>query len=487
MRFKSGIDRIQDSFLPSCLDDYVDGEHFCRVISAFTESLNMSELGFKYANTKETGRKPFDPRMMLNLYIYGYLNRVRSSRRLEMEASRNIEVMWLLNKMVPDDRTIANFRKDNASALKKSFRAFIKMLKKLELFGAKVVALDGTKIRANNNNYLNYDKKSAQEALNKIDKKIADYMKLLDESDKENEIEVTPDKERLKKAIKILSTKKYKIEKILPKIETNGNVALIDTDARLMNQAGDSKGSGVSYNVQSVVDAENGLVVDFDVTSKSSDMGEGNLNTMSKKAKEALEVDEITLLADMGYYRGEEMVACEEEQNVTLIIPKPNRDSNKRDKSLDPNFAFEYFTYNKEKDCYICPMGQELSFRYINKYRNRHRRVYVNRKACHNCLYSSKCTTAECKSISREEYQDALDIIDERTRSNAELCRKRKAIVEHPFGTVKKIWGYSQFLCRTKSKVSAEMSLAFFAYNLRRVLTLFGTEIKSLIQKVQAM
>ena len=483
MRYKSGISRAQDSFLPSCLDDYVDEEHLCRVISAFTETLDMAELGFKYSDTKDVGCKPFDPRMMLNLYIYGYLNRVRSSRRLQAETTRNIEVMWLLEKMVPDDKTIANFRKDNAVAIRKVFREFTIMLKSLELFGGELIAVDGTKIRANNSIDNNFNPKTAETALSNIDKRISEYMKALEETDKAETDEINPTNENLREALTLLKERKLKIESASSRLREPGGASIIDPDARLMKQSGDSYSVGVCYNVQTAVDAKNNLIAEFDIFDNTADRG--TLKKMSDRVRDILGVEKIISLADKGFYDGEDLAACEQD-GITCLVAKPITSSSKRDETLDPNFSFEHFTYDKEKNCYICPMKQELIFKKYGKHMKKDCGIYSSSKACLKCPERSKCITYSAKRIPRLFYQDTLDIVDARTKNNPEFYKKRKKMIEHPFGTVKRIWGFIQFLCRTKPKVGAEMSLTYLAYNLRRTINIFSGRKMSLLKAITA-
>ena len=487
MRYKSGINKNQDSFLPSCLDDYVGEEHICRIIDAFTDTLDMTGLGFKYAEPNDKGCRPYNPRLMLNLYIYGYLNRIRSSRRLEAETLRNVEVMWLIDKLTPDDRTICNFRKDNSASLKATFREFSIMCRKLELFGGEVVAIDGTKIRASNNYDNNFNEERAKKTLTKIEKSIADYMKDLDEADKQEASEPKIDKEKIQKALKKLQDKKNKIEELKPRLKEPGGVSIVDQDARMMKQGGDAKKTNVCYNVQSVVDNKNSLVVDFEITNNGSDLR--NLKPMTDSAKEILGVEKIAAIADKGYYDGADIVACEK-SGVTCYVPRPDLTNNKRAKNLDPQFGFNYFNFDVEKNCFICPMGKELYHARTekpNKRYNRPRLIYTNKQACKECCNRAKCINSPFKEIHAEEFQRDLVKVNLRTKNTPELVKKRKQIVEHPFGTIKKVWGFSQFLCRTNPKVRAEMSLTFLAYNLRRVLTLFSDKKRDLITKMQAI
>jgi len=481
MRYKSGISRAQDSFLPSCLDDYVGEEHLCRVISAFTETLDMTELGFKYSDTKEVGCKPFDPRMMLNLYIYGYLNRIRSSRRLHAETIRNVEVMWLLEKMAPDDKTIANFRKDNAAAIRKVFRIFTLMLKEMDLFGGELIAVDGTKIRANNSLHNNFMPHTYEAALSRIDKRIDEYMKALEETDAAETNETSPDKEKLRAAVAKLKERKKKIESVSSRVNEPGGVSIVDPDAHIMKQSGDSFVIGVCYNAQTAVDPKNNLIVDFDVSDNHTDLG--TLKKMSDKVRDVLSVDKITALADKGYYDGKDIAACEKD-GITCLVAKPMRQNNSR--YLDPNFSFTHFTYDKERNCYICPMNQELKFKGISKSNGLMCGRYNNPAACRNCPVKAKCVPADYKTLLRSPHQNILDTVDARTKNNPAFYHKRKEMIEHPFGTIKRIWGFIQFLCRTKPKVEAEMSLTYLSYNLRRVINIFKEQNRNLIKEIKA-
>ena len=467
MGYKIGIDKQQLTLMPQCLDDYVPQTHICRVICAFTEQIDMVMLGFKYAECNRLGRNPYDPRMMLNLYIYGYLHRVRSSRRLEAETRRNIEVIWLMDGLTPDDRTIANFRKDNPKALRDTFRAFGKMFRKLDLFGGEVEATDSTKFRANNSRKNNHNKTTVEKELSRLDKKISEYLNALDQADKEEENEEKLSAEEIKDALENLKKRKIKFEDILSRVEVEGEVSTIDPDSRLMHSNGDARKLDVCYNVQTVVDSKNKLIVDFDVIDQSNDLGQ--LQNMSEKAKEVLEVETLINLGDKGYYDGEDIVACEQ-NGVTCLVAKPKSGGAKKEEG----FTHENFIYDRENDCYTCPEQNRLRFMRIQKHSDgKEYRIYANTPACSKCRRKSKCTKSKHRQIYRPLYQDILDSVDERTRSNKQLYRKRQEIVEHPFGTIKAVWGYKQYLCRTKPKVTAETALAYLAYNLRRAFNIF--------------
>ena len=467
MSYKIGIDKKQTTMFPASIDEYVPENHICRVIDAFTKLLNIAALGFKYAECKETGSPPYDPRMMLNLYIYGYLHRVRSSRRLEAETTRNVEVMWLMDGLRPDDRTICNFRKDNAKALRETFREFVRMCSSMELYGGEVAATDSVKFRADNSRKNNHNKTTVEKELSRLDKKINEYLNALEEGDKEEVGEKAPDTAAIKAALEHLEQRKAKFEGLQKRVEEEGEVSTIDPDSRLVRSGGDGRALDVGYNVQTVVDSKHKLIVDFEISERSDDKGE--LYNMSNKAKEALEVETLTNLADKGYYDGEDIAACEA-NGITCLVAKPKPGGVKKEEG----FTREDFIYDSEKDCYVCPDKNELKFMRNQKQSDgTDCRMYANYPACSKCPKKDKCTNGNYRQIYRRPYEDVLDVVNERTRANKALYRKRQEIVEHPFGTIKAVWGYKQYLCRTKPKVAAETALAYLAYNIRRVVNIF--------------
>ena len=468
MSYKVGAEKNQFMLIPMCIDDYIPENHVCRVISGFTNQLDMTAKGFKYSECKETGCRPFDPRMMLNLYIYGYLHRVRSSRRLQAETTRNIEVMWLMDGLTPDDKTISNFRKDNTKAFREAFREFNRICQRLELFGGETAATDGSKFRANNARDNNHNKTTLELKLSRIDKQISEYLNALDENDAKESGEVMPTPEQIRDALEKLNERKEKYTGLLERVETEGEISTVDPDARLMRQGGDARRLDVCYNIQTIVDGKHNLIAEFDVTNCSDD--KGNLQNLAESAMEIMGVEAITNLADKGYYDGQDIVNCEENGITCLVAKKKAGGAVKSEE-----FSLESFIYDCENDCYICPCKNQLNFKNIQKLKDsKEVRVYVNYTACAECPRRSECTKMTHRRISRLSYQDTLDIVDERTRSNKELYRKRQEIVEHPFGTIKAVWGYKQFLCRTKPKVTAETAMACLAYNLRRVINIFN-------------
>jgi len=466
MRYKAGEDKKQISLFPASLDDYVPADHICRVINAFTEQLDMSALGYKYAEVKSTGCRPYDPRMMLNLYIYGYLHRIRSSRRLQCETSRNVEVMWLMDGLRPDDKTICNFRKDNSKALRETFREFSKMWRELGLYGGELVATDSTKFRANNSRKNNHNKIVVDNEIGRLEKRISEYMNALEEGDKEDELEKAPDSEQIKTALERLKSRKNKFESLRTQLQSEREVSTVDPDARRMRSGGDAREFDICYNVHTVVDSKNQLIVDFAVSNCASDAG--NLKSMSQKAMDILDVKSLTNLADAGYYDSQDIAACEG-SGVTCFVAKGKVGGSKKAEG----FNRHDFIYDRENDLYRCPCNQELRFKSYRKHiSGRKYRIYSNTPACTRCEKKSLCTTYRYREVLRLTCQDVLDVVDERTAVNKALYRKRREIVEHPFGTIKAVWGFKQFLCRTLPKVTGETALAYMAYNLRRVINI---------------
>ena len=467
MRYKEGVDKQQLTLLPECLDDYVPEDHICRVVYAFTEQLNMADLGYKYAECKTTGCRPYDPRMMLNLYIYGYLHRVRSSRRLGDETVRNIEVMWLMEGLRPDDKTICNFRKDNTKPLRDTFRIFAIMCRKLGLYGRELTATDSVKFRADNSLKNNHNKIVVENELTRIGRRISEYLNMLEQEDKEDEGRETPNSSEIRAALEKLRQRKVKFEGLHARVLEEGEISTVDPDARLMRFSGEGGKLDAGYNVQTVVDDKHHLIVDFEVTNCASDSGQ--LHVMSQKAKDILEVETITNLADSGYYSGKEIIACEG-NGVTCLVAKPKPGGPKKAEG----FNHGDFIYDREKDIYICPVGNRMEYMRNKKHvSGREHRLYANYTACVKCHRKPECTTYRYREILRLQCQDVLDIVDERTRNNKALYHRRQEIVEHPFGTIKAAWGYGQFLCRTKAKVTAETALAYLAYNMRRIFNIF--------------
>ncbi len=476
MAYIHGEDRHQITLFPEAVDDYISEENPVRVIEAYVNTLNLAELGFLKTEPKDTGRPPYNPQDLLKLYIYGYMNRIRSSRRLETEAGRNLELVWLLRKLKPDFKTIADFRKDNKEPIKNVFKNFSRLCKEWELYGKQMVAVDGSKFRASNSKRNNFNEKKIQRQLKYIDEKINTYLQELDANDKGEAHIHVPSREEIKQRIEELNQRKTKYNAMQERMAITGEteISTTDPDARLMKA--NNNGVDVSYNVQTVVDQKHKLVVDTEVINNSAD--QGHLNDMACKAQEIFEIEEIKALADKGYYSTNDLIKCEENHIETYVAkPKPSVNI------PDPKFSQEHFKYTKEQNHYICPVGQIL-------YASRKRRVndveyqdYKNFRACRNCEMKERCTKSQKgRLISRNLNQEFLDKVDKRTRDNKELYVQRQMLVEHPFGTVKRIWGYSYFLTRGIKSVATENKLHFLAYNLRRVINILG--VKEIIRRL---
>ena len=481
MKYKQGESREQLTIEPMCLDDYIAYNSICRIIAAFVNSLDMITMGFKYAETKGKGRPPYNPAAMLMLYIYGYLNRIRSSRRLEAETQRNIEVMWLMEKLTPDDKTICNFRKDNVKALKKVFRQFSLWCNEQDLYGRELVAVDGSKFRANANRKSIHTQKGTAKKLAEVERKIGEYMNELERNDNAEANDAKLDSARISEVLKQLNKKRETLQEWLKKIEANDakEISTVDPDAHLMHTNGDGRNLDACYNVQTVVDEKHKIIVDFDVTTCPDD--KGALVAMTESAKEIMGVEEINVAADKGYYDGEDIKKCEQ-NGTACYIPKIADHA----PAPDTNYNKSKFKYDADNDCYICPEKQLISFK------REHRRadgtlerLYENPKACKNCVNQERCTTNKTgRRIHRTPNQDALDIMNARMKTNEghETFSERKKIVEHPFGTTKAVWGFKQFLCRSQEKTTGEASLVFLAYNLRRVFNIFKENERSLVE-----
>lgn len=472
MPYIQGEDRNQIILFPESIDEYISENSVVRIIDEYIEQLDVEKLGFKFAKSPSVGRPPYNPKDMLKLYIYGYLNRIRSSRRLEHEAIRNIEVMWLLKKVRPDFKTIADFRKDNKKSLKGVFREFNRLCDEWGLFGKEMVAIDGSKFRACNSKRNNFSNKKIDRHIKYIDEKINQYMNDLEENDCIEEVDRKPSAEEIKQRIQELRTRKEIYEGYKAELEESkeNELSTMDPDARLMSS--NNNGVDVSYNVQATVDAKNKLIADFKVTSNANDLGE--LDNMALRAKKLFGGKEFTALADKGYYKVEDIKRCAKE-GITPYICKQTASNRTGDKDFYPN----KFTYDKERDVYICPAGQELYYA-IDRKRKRKGIIgsdYRNYEACSKCEFKDRCTRSKKgRSIFRHVDQDFLDTVEEQTQENIEAYKLRQMIVEHPFGTIKRAWEASYFLTRGKKSVSAEIGLSFLAYNLKRAINILGVQ-----------
>ena len=470
MGYITGENRNQIILFPESIDEYVSDNNSIRIIDEYINQLDLKRLGFKRAVNPSTGRPPYHPKDMLKLYLYGYLNRIRSSRRLEQEAIRNLEVIWLIRKLKPDFKTIADFRKDNKKALKKVFRDFTKLCDEWELFGKELVAIDGSKFRACNSKKNNYNPKKLARHLKYLDEKIENYIQELDQGDKTEASLKKPDVNTIKERIQQLRERKEKYESYQRKLKQSGEneISTTDPDSRLMANHNNVE---VSYNVQTTVDAKHKLIADFKVTQKPNDLGE--LDNMALRAKRLFRNKTFEVLADKGYYKPKDLKKCTE-NGITVYITKQTYANGTK----DPAFYADQFKYDPERKVYICPGGKEL---YYARERKKDGKIigyeYRNYAACKKCEFKERCTKAKKgRTICRHVDQDFLDRIDSQTKRNMKKYKLRQMIVEHPFGTIKRGWEAYFFLTKRKVSVSAEISLSFLAYNFKRAINILGTE-----------
>ena len=470
MGYIKGEDRNQIILFPESIDEYVSDNNSIRIIDEYIKQLNLKSLHFKRAATPLMGRPPYHPKDMLKLYLYGYLNRIRSSRRLEQEAIRNLEVIWLIRKLKPDFKTIADFRKDNKKALKKVFRDFTKLCDEWELFGKELIAIDGSKFRACNSKKNNYNTKKLERHLKHLDEKIEGYLQELDDHDQIESSNHQPEAKEITERIQQLKDRKEKYQQYQRKLKQSGEneISTTDPDSRLMTN---NNRVEVSYNVQTTVDAKHKLIADFKVTCKPNDLGQ--LAPMALRAKRLFGNKTFEVLADKGYYKAQDLQKCTE-KGITLYVAKQTHANTTKDQA----FYSDQFKYNKTKNAYLCPAGKELHYYRIRKKDGKIIGYeYRNDDVCKDCKFKARCTRAQKgRSIFRHVKQDLLDRIDTQTKKNFKKYKLRQMIVEHPFGTIKRGWGAYYFLTKRKVSVSAEISLSFLAYNLKRVINILGTE-----------
>ena len=466
-----GQDRYQITLFPESIDQYISDGNPVRVIDEYVEGLDLEVLGFTRTVCNSAGRPPYHPKDLLKLYLYGYLNRIRTSRRLETEASRNIEVIWLMNKLKPDFKTIADFRKDNKKALKNVFREFNRLADGWGLFGKELVAIDGTKFRADNSKKNNFTEKKIDRHLKYINEKIELYMKELDEGDRAEACEIAPSTEEVKKRIQKLHNRKGKYTEMVNQLaqEESRELSTTDPDARQMyNRNG---GVEIGYNVQTTVDAEHSLIMDFKVTQNPNDLGE--LDNMALRAKKLFGGKDFEALADKGYYKADDLKKCVK-HGIQPYVSKQSFSNGTGNEDYYPN----KFIYDKDKKTYTCPQGIELTY-----YRERKAKGkvigygYRNYKACEKCQFKDLCTKSKKgRDIFRHVDQDFLDTIDQQFEQNIKTYKLRQMIVEHPFGTIKRNWGAYYFLTRGKASVTTEISLSYLMYNMKRVISILGVE-----------
>ena len=466
-RFIEGQDRSQVTLLPECLDDYLGEDNPVRVVDAFVDELNLDELGFEGAQPAVTARPSYHPAVLLKIYIYGYLNQVQSSRRLEREAQRNVELMWLTGRLAPDFKTIADFRKDHGAAIRNVCREFVLLCRRLQLFADGVVVIDGSKFKAVNNRDKNFSRRKIEVRRQQLEHSINRYLAELDRADRQPEL-VLPDRvSRLQQKVSKIKEQMHELGQIEQRLQTTGErqVSLTDPDARSM--ATSRLGSAVvGYNVQAAVDAKHHMIVAHEVTNSITDQGQ--LPAMAKATKEAIGHPKPTVLADRGYFEGYDILECER-AGIETLVPKPLTSNSK----FQGRFDKRDFIYDKGRDVYRCPAGQIAIYRFTAVEDGKTLRKYWS-SACPSCHLKPQCTPAPCRRISRWEHEEVVEAVQARLDATPEASRVRQRTVEHVFGTLKAWMGSTHFLTRTLPRVRTEMSLQVLAYNLQRAIKIVG-------------
>lgn len=468
MPFIPGETPGQNVLFPESLDDYVASDNPVRFIDAFVDSLDYEALGFRRSRPAATGRPAYAPRDLLALYIYGYLYKLRSSRVLERETHRNVELMWLLRKLRPDFKTIADFRRDNGKAIRKACREFTVLCRKLDLFGAELVAIDGSKFRAVNNRDRNFSQERLRQNIARIDERIADYLKLLDTTDKEERPRSEPDA-KLAEKIAMLRDRLDEARVLLGYMEERkmSEVSLTDGDSRRMLSGPVTE---VCYNAQIAVDTKNHMIVVDDVTNEPVDKQQ--LAPMALATKDLLESETFEVVADKGYSSTGQLKTCLE-NGIVPYVPHPHTSAN-RNRGL---FTKDDFRYDSSEDVYVCPAGEKMTFRLQREELGRPVRYYKT-PACNTCDLRSRCTGAKRggRRITRHADEAVIEQTDQRLAGRPDMMLVRKKTVEHVFGTMKMWFDSRHFLTRGLDNVRTEFSLSSLAYNLRRALNLRGVE-----------
>jgi len=466
--------RQQSTLFPERLDDYITNDNSVRVIDVFIDGLNLPNLGFN-TTPAITGRPAYHPATMLKIYAYGYLNRIQSTRRLEREAGRNVELMWLLGRLAPDFKTIADFRKDNTKAIRLVCREFVMICRKLNLFSEAFVAIDGSKFKAVNCSDRNFTRGKIKRRLEQIDKDIDRYLAQIISTDRLEKDIASSKTERLDKKIIQLKKEIERLNVTKEQLEATPDkqISLTDPDARSMK----TRGSGiVGYNVQTAVDVKHHLIVAHKVTNAGSDRSQ--LSPISLLVKDILETEKLTVVADRGYYNSLEIKACED-ADIKVYLPKCQTSGNQA-RGL---FGKRDFIYDVKRDEYVCPAGERANFRTSREESGKIIRRYWS-SACPDCSIKSQCTTGKERRISRWEHEAILDKVEARITKEPKKMASRRNTVEHPFGTIKIWMGYTHFQMKTLDRVSTEMSLHVLAYNIKRLINMMGTE--KLIEAMQA-
>ena len=471
-RYKFSENRDQISMLPMCLDDMLPAEAEVRALDAIVEKMDITSMKFTYSETKDTGRKPYSPVDMFKLYAYSYFNGIRSTRKIERECYRNIEVMWLINGLKPDFKTIADFRKNNKGPIKQAFHKFSLICDELGLIGKEMIAVDGSKFRASNSRFAYHSEKKLQKKIEHYNKVAEGYLLLLDQYDEQENDCVTPKLSRseIEEKIKGVYKRLDELRELEQTVKTSGTIYETDPDSRMMQT--NNKGCDICHNVQIAVDDKNHLVVAVDVTSEPVDKEQ--LHNMTLQAKEELDVETITVIADKGYYSARQFAKCKED-NIIPIVAKADRSFMAATKEYEKS----QFNYDENQDGYICPQGHLLRpYQHRKKYtQETDFKRYQNFEACSNCPVKEKCSNHEKgRTIQDRPFQRIADEVDRRTEQFADMYKVRKQTVEHPWGTIKRAMGFSYFLTRRTENVRTESLLHFLTYNMKRAINIVGSE-----------
>jgi transposase len=466
-RFVEGQDRQQVTLLPECLDDFIGEDNPVRVVDAFVSELNLAALGFDGVTPAATGRPSYHPTVLLKIYIYGYLNRVQSSRRLERECQRNIELMWLTGRLAPDFKTIADFRRDNGRGIRNVCSQFVAVCRKLKLLVDGVVAVDGSKFKAANNRDRNFTPHKLQQRMKQVQDSIDRYLQDLDTADRTQPAELPAKTAHIQGKLAKLRRQMNDLHQVKEQLQQqpDGQLSLTDPDARSMATSG--RGTGVvGYNVQIATDTTHHLIVAHEVLNVGHDRTA--LSSMAGKSQEALGRKRIELIADRGYYNGPEILEAEQ-SGVNTYVPKPMTSNSK----ARGRFGKADFVYLPEVDAYRCPAGERLHHGFDVVEHGLKILVYA-KYACGNCPLKAQCTTSNSRKLRRWEHEDALDVMQRRLDRSPDAMKIRRRTVEHVFGTLKHWMGSTHFLTRRLAGVGTEMSLHILAYNLKRVMNLLG-------------
>ena len=469
-RFVEGTDREQSTLFPECLEDWIHEDNPVRVIDVFVDELDLGALGFEGVAPEATGRPSYHPSVLLKLYIYGYLNRVQSSRRLEHEAGRNVEVMWLTRRLAPDHKTIADLRKDSGGAIRQVCSRFVALCRSMGLLTEASVAIDGSKFKAVNNRDKNFTRAKMELRMAQIEASVARYLQQLDTADRQEPSDALKAKvDHLKDKIAKLKEQMQRLRAIEAQMlaTPDQQISLTDPDARSMATSG--RGSGVvGYNVQLAVETKHHLIITHEVTNVGTDRSQ--LAHIATAAKATLEATSLDVVADRGYFNGEEILACED-AGITVTLPKPMTSNSK----AQGRFGKQDFRYVAEQDAYICPAGEHLAYHYTNEEKGLVlHRYWTN--ACKSCAIKHSCTTGKERRITRWEHEHILETLQRRLDEHPEKMRQRRETVEHPFGTIKARMGATHFLMKTLPRVATEMAMHVLAYNLTRVLNIMGVQ-----------